>query len=296
MSLGTVAFRAVRDYINVTRNAFNSVGRSTSLPEAYKASHSKRERFQTMSEVAKDVFCLSGTDVNVGILREGSDLTMIDGGWPGDVEAIEEALRSIGHKPEDVRAILLTHAHVDHLGAVDAFHRRFGTPVYSDPVEVHHAAREYLEQAGTDEVEQGPMPQTMEWWERVQKVGAEQDIKITDVQPVGDGPMDIPGRPVPVATHGHTSGHSAFLVPSVGVIATGDALVTGHACSTKQGPQPCPWFFNHSRSEALEALDLLEGVDADVILPGHGDPMNMKLADAVKAARTFAADTGFDNH
>ncbi|YCK38055.1 MBL fold metallo-hydrolase [Actinomadura sp. ATCC 39365] len=63
-------------------------------------------------------FLLGGTDVNWVLLREGDDLTLIDGGWPGDVAAVEDFIRSIGRRPEDVRAILLTHAHIDHLGAV----------------------------------------------------------------------------------------------------------------------------------------------------------------------------------
>lgn len=126
-----------------------------------------------MTEVAPNVFCVSGTDVNVTVLREGSDLTLIDGGWPGDVATIEDAIRSMGNRPEDVRAILLTHAHIDHLGAVQSFHDRFKVPVYSDPIEVHHAARDYLEQATEADVMSGPMPQTIDWWERVLKVGAD---------------------------------------------------------------------------------------------------------------------------
>lgn len=249
-----------------------------------------------MTEVAPNVFCISGTDVNVAVLREGSDLTLIDGGWPGDVAAIEEGIRSIGNQPEDVRAILLTHAHIDHLGAVQSFHDRFNIPVYADPIEVHHAARDYLEQATKEDVLKGPMPETMEWWGRVSKVGATESIKITDVKPVPQGPIDVPGRPVAIATHGHTSGHSAFYVPAARVIVTGDGLVTGHACSTITGPQPCPWFFNHSIPEALEALKVLRDVDADIIIPGHGPTLKMPIAEAVDAALKAAEEAGFDKH
>lgn len=112
------------------------------------------------------------------------------------------------------KSILLTHAHIDHMGAVEDFHRRFGAPGYADPIEVHHARREYVEQAGADDVDKGPMPQPQEWWEKVQKVGATKDLKIDGVRAAGAGPRDSPGRPVAVPTHGHTSGHAAFHLTS----------------------------------------------------------------------------------
>ncbi|MDA3643095.1 MBL fold metallo-hydrolase [Saccharopolyspora indica] len=247
-----------------------------------------------MNEAAKNVFCFGGTDVNWVILREGTDLTLIDGGWPGDVPAVENSIRSIGSKPEDLRAILLTHAHIDHMGAVENFHRRFGTPVYADPIEVHHARREYLEQASADDVDKGPMPQTQEWWEKVQEVGATEDLQIDDVKPVSAGPLDIPGRPIAVPTHGHTSGHAAFHLPDSHAVITGDALLTAHPTSQFDGPQLCPWFFAHSPPDALTALDALEVLDAEVILPGHGDPLRMHIADAVGIARSHAHDSGYD--
>lgn len=249
-----------------------------------------------MTEVAPNVFCISGTDVNVAVLREGSDLTLIDGGWPGDVAAIENGIRSIGNKPEDVRAILLTHAHIDHLGAVQYFHDRYKVPVYSDPIEVHHAARDYIEQATEADVMKGPMPQTTDWWDRVLKVGADTDIKIADVQPIASGLMDVPGRPVAIATHGHTSGHMAYYIPAARAVITGDCLVTGHALSTIKGPQPCPWFFNHSIPEALSALKELKSLDADVIIPGHGPPLKMPIGQAVDIALQAAEESGFKEH
>ena len=86
-------------------------------------------------EVAPDVFLVRGRDVNWVILREDGELTLIDAGYPGDADAVESSVRQLGRRPEDVRAILLTHAHADHIGAVNPLHDRFGTPVLLDPVE-----------------------------------------------------------------------------------------------------------------------------------------------------------------
>ncbi|MFX1784584.1 MULTISPECIES: MBL fold metallo-hydrolase [Prescottella] len=73
------------------------------------------------------------------LLRDGDALTLIDGGYPGDVAAVDGAIRSLERRPEDVQGTLLTHAHVDHMGAIVSFHERYGIPVFTDPTEVAHA-------------------------------------------------------------------------------------------------------------------------------------------------------------
>lgn len=242
-----------------------------------------------MTEVAPNVFCFQGTEVNVAVIRDGDALTLIDGGWPGDVAAIEAAIRSIGSHPEAISAILLTHAHIDHVGAVAAFHNRFGTPVYARPTEAKHAAREFVEQATEDDVLKGPMPQTLHWWEKVKpKIGSDETLAVPEVRGVEGGPLDAPGRPELVSTPGHTSGHSAYLLPDTGVIVTGDGLITAHGCSTLNGPQPCPWFFNHDIPSAMTSLDSLRDLDAGIILPGHGAPLEMPISEAVDLALAAA--------
>lgn len=73
-------------------------------------------------EVAEHVFLVRGSNVNWYLLREGTDLTLVDAGYPGDLDWVEESVRSLGRRPEDIGAILLTHAHVDRMGAINAFH------------------------------------------------------------------------------------------------------------------------------------------------------------------------------
>ena len=62
------------------------------------------------------------------------------------------SLRQLGYDAGDVRAILLTHAHIDHLGSAIWFASEHGTPVYCHADEVGHAKREYLEQVSVFDV------------------------------------------------------------------------------------------------------------------------------------------------
>ncbi|MCC9307857.1 MBL fold metallo-hydrolase [Kitasatospora sp. RB6PN24] len=242
-----------------------------------------------MIEVAENVFCCEGTAVNWIILRDGRDLTLIDGGWPGDAPAVEESIRSLGCRPEDVQAMLLTHAHVDHMGALKDLHRRYGIPVYTGEVEVRHARREFLEQATVEDVQKAPQELLLPWLERVLNVGALDDPTIPDATPIPPGPLDLPGAPVAVPAPGHTTGHLAFHLPGSAALVTGDALVTGHALSPIDGPQLIPWFFTHEEEQAHATLAVFEALDVDLILPGHGRPANLAIAEAVAIARRNAA-------
>src|SRR2546428_13233374 len=58
--------------------------------------------------------------VNCYLVREDDGLTLIDTGLPGSAPAILEAARGLGLP---IQRIVLTHAHGDHLGSLDALHQ-----------------------------------------------------------------------------------------------------------------------------------------------------------------------------
>ncbi|NMN97321.1 MBL fold metallo-hydrolase [Antrihabitans stalactiti] len=240
-----------------------------------------------VSEVASGVFCARGTDVNWILLRDGTDLTLIDAGYPGDTGAVEESIRDIGGRPEDVRAILVTHAHVDHIGAVNHFHSTYGTPVYLSDTETKHAHGEFHEGATElDVIKRLWRPGMLPWSLRILRGGASKKPVLGHAQPFPtSGALDLPGAPTPVATPGHTSGHTAYFLPAVGVVATGDALVTGHALTKINGPHLLPGFFNHDEAETRSALDVIATLDAGSLIPGHGAPHVGPIREAVEAAK-----------
>ena len=239
--------------------------------------------------VESGVFLCRGRDVNWVILLDGSDLTLIDTGYPAYASVVEESVRRIGGRPEDIRGILVTHGHVDHIGGLPHFHGKYGTPVFAHPDEVPHVRRDRLEQATPGQVLRNVhRPGVLPWSLRITRAGAMRDVAFAEVQPLIPGtPLDLPGRPVPVATAGHTTGHTAYLLPSVGAVATGDGLCTAHATSPTVGPQLLARMFQHG--DDVAGLDPLEGLDADTVLPGHGPLHRGPIGEAVRTARYTAA-------
>lgn len=244
-----------------------------------------------ITEVAPDLFAVEGQTVNWTLIAEGDALTLVDAGWPGYVDDVIASISEIGHRLADVEAVLVTHAHVDHIGSLPRLLEQHPVPVLMSPTEVPHARREYLEQAGTADVVRNLWrPRVLPWALHMIRNGAMDDPGVpeaTDFGPgVGTGDViDVPGRPVPIATPGHTSGHTAYLVPGAQVLLTGDSLVTGHPLAASTGPQELMRFFHHDLDAMNASLDVIADVDADAIVPGHGPVFRGSPRDAVGELR-----------
>jgi glyoxylase-like metal-dependent hydrolase (beta-lactamase superfamily II) len=52
-------------------------------------------------------------------MRHGDAVTLIDAAWPKDYPLVVDSLRQIGAAPEQVEAVVLTHAHPDHVGVAE---------------------------------------------------------------------------------------------------------------------------------------------------------------------------------
>ena len=88
-----------------------------------------------------------------------------------------------------------------------------------------------------------------------------------------------------IHTPGHTPGHSAILFERHGALFAGDALCTWNPVTGRLGAQRFPSALNVSNAQALESLNRIEGLEAQVVLPGHGEPWGDSPAAAVTAAR-----------
>ena len=227
--------------------------------------------------------------VNWTIVADGSGVMLIDAGFPGSRDDVLTSLRSLGFTSADVGAILLTHAHIDHLGAAIWFAHTHGTPVYCHPAEVAHARRDYLEQASPAALmAQAWRPQWLRWSAQVAAKGALQRAGIPAARPLtAEIAATLPGRPRALPTPGHTSGHCSYVVD--GVLVAGDALVTGHPLAQRHGPQLLPSVFNHSDDDCTRSLSVLATAGTEILIPGHGDVWTGPIADAARLAAQPAA-------
>lgn len=88
---------------------------------------------------------------------------------------------------------------------------------------------------------------------------------------------------------GHTRGSCALEMTDRGVLCTGDVLVTLNVATGRRGPRIKPRSFNEDSALALESLTELRDVDADLLLPGHGEPWSGSMTDAVAEAQRVGA-------
>ncbi|MCH9721980.1 MAG: MBL fold metallo-hydrolase [Actinomycetia bacterium] len=237
-----------------------------------------------LTQVTERVHLVQTDLVNWTIVTADTGVMLIDAGFPGSRDDVLTSLRTLGYSPADVRAILLTHAHIDHLGSAIWLARTHDTPVYCHAGEVGHAKREYLQQVSPAAlISQAWRPRWLAWSLQVARRGG----LVRDGIP-GTGALTediaagLPGRPVPVPTPGHTSGHCSYLVD--GVLVAGDALITGHPLARHSGPQLLPSMFNHSDPDCRRSLEALSATGAGMLIPGHGELWVGPIAEAVRRA------------
>jgi glyoxylase-like metal-dependent hydrolase (beta-lactamase superfamily II) len=238
-------------------------------------------------EVAPGVHRLGNEMVNFYVVEADGGFVLVDAGLPGFFAQLEGFLRSRGRTVADIDAVLLTHAHSDHVGIAERV-RSAGVPV-----RVHEGDAE-MAQTGKLHPREGsilPYLRHRALW-RLLAMGARnggaKTVKIAEVAPLGEGELDVPGRPRAIHTPGHSPGHMAFHFAQQGALLAGDALCTWNPLTGRPGPQLMPGAFAWSNDRALESLSRIEDLDG-VLLPGHGDPWTAGAGTAVARAREAKA-------
>lgn len=238
------------------------------------------------TDVAPGVHRLGSKRVSFYLVEEGDRAVVFDAGLPGYWDGFERDLNAIGRSLDDIVAVVLTHAHSDHTGVAGKLHER-GVPVHLHPGdhELMRTGKESWEREGKIGA-QILRPRTLGFFGHMARNGALKGPKIDDPVAFDDGAvLDLPGRPRIVHTPGHTPGHCIIHLEGPKVVFTGDLICTWHPIIGRLGPQIMPSAFNQSSDQCLASLARLEQLDAEVVLPGHGEPWREGAAAAAARAR-----------
>jgi|SRR5215218_5560996 len=223
-----------------------------------------------MERVADGVYRLGSRWVNWYVVEDDGRLTLVDTGYPGYHRQLAPGLALIGRRVEDVDAVIVTHAHADHVGSVALIHTESGARVLAHPTE-SDAIRSGDPKRPPNFFADAWRPRFARYLVHAAVAGARTIAGVETVDPVAQGDeLDVPGRPRVIHTPGHTPGHCAFLLEGRGVLFSGDALVTRDNVSGRTGPQPIHWSEDDEQTRA--SFERLRALDADVVLPGHGEP------------------------
>lgn len=201
--------------------------------------------------------------VNCYLIEERDDLTLIDAALPYSARAIVRTAARIG-KP--IARIALTHAHADHVGALDALKELL------PDVPVHISARDARLLAGDTSL-QSDEPQTPIRGSVPAKLKTRADALLAD--------GDRIGSLVAIAAPGHTPGSMAYMDTRSGALIVGDAMQTrgGIAVSGQVKPWfPFPAMATWNKQAALESVRKLRNRQPSLLAVGHGRMVPQPLA------------------
>jgi glyoxylase-like metal-dependent hydrolase (beta-lactamase superfamily II) len=154
---------------------------------------------------------------NQYLLVAQEEITLIDTGMASNANKILKFIQSIGHNPENLKRILITHSDPDHIGSVNTLRDKTGAKVYASKIEAEAM------QTGKPSREIRPKGVLILVFKLMEIIIPSQLIAVDEILEIGQVLPILGGLQV-VASSGHTPGHISFYLPEERILFAGDSI------------------------------------------------------------------------
>ncbi|MCK8487971.1 MBL fold metallo-hydrolase [Paenibacillus sp. MBLB2552] len=227
-------------------------------------------------EVLPDLYCHTLQIVNICLVGAPSakEFVLVDAGMPGSADeiiSVTEARYGAGNRP---KAILLTHGHFDHVGAVIELVKHWNVPVYAHELEIPYLTGQKSYPAPDPSVEGGMVA-------KISAMFPNEPINLgnhVQLLPSDGGVPYLDGFRW-IHTPGHTPGQVSLFRDNDRTLIAADAFVTVRQDSLYKvltqemeisGP---PRYLTTDWEAAWESVRKLAALQPTVAVTGHGRPV-----------------------
>jgi glyoxylase-like metal-dependent hydrolase (beta-lactamase superfamily II) len=239
-----------------------------------------------MKEIIPGIYLITLTlsgfspgSVNIYLIRTDDGYLAIDTGWdsPPSFQSLEKHLAEIGARFTDIKQVIVTHCHIDHLGMIVRLKQSHNAKIYfhqneTDLIKIRFSGGDnllpltdkFLQSHGFPKAELPP-PEVL--------LPVPNNLAATPADVLLHGGEEIAaGKYVlrVINTPGHTQGHISLYEPSEKLLFSGDVLLPTIATNAALHVQ----HIINPLQQYLDSLKALKELDVKLVLPGHEHPFS----------------------
>jgi len=158
---------------------------------------------------------------NAFLIESDDGLTLIDAGYPDKEAAVFRAIRELGRSPGQLKHLIFTHAHPDHIGSAAAIVRETGARTYMHPLDIPMAESggPFRPLTASPGLARRVMCKLFfDPGERLEPVAIDQPLTAGEILPIAGG-IEV------IHTPGHSAGHVALLWRPGRMLFVGDVYM-----------------------------------------------------------------------
>ncbi|UII56138.1 MBL fold metallo-hydrolase [Cytobacillus spongiae] len=201
----------------------------------------------------------------------GSELTLVDTGYPNFMPLIESEIVRHGFELENLKNIIITHFDDDHIGSLYDFKEKYpsvrliASGIEAPSIRGERKSERLMQAEAMLETMPEGEKEFGHWF--IQQLTTLKTVEIDEK--VSDGDLILQNQCKIIATPGHTSGHISLYFPALKSVITGDAAICEHRQLEVANPHFCL-----DLEKAEQSLENLRALKATTYYCYHGGTFN----------------------